>query len=200
MSRTFINHSRKFTWFFIYLVSGILVCTGFYDCSGCSKSGLTSHQLRTQEQPSPAIVQNEPDTSVTVDNGPDSGANVVKMIKQDGVYHIPVEINGVSLYFIFDTGAGLISISSKEANDLYRQGKLSHEDVIGTANFLNANGEISAGIIINLKEVKIGSKVLNNVEASVSENLNAPLLVGQSALEKFGKISLDYENSEITFE
>ena len=200
MSRSNINLLRKLLRFSIYLFSLLLISPGFYGCSGCSKSGLSSYQIKTQEQVAPEIAQNVPDTSVTVVNEPDSGANVVKMIKQDGVYHIPVEINGVSLYFIFDTGAGLISISSKEANDLYRQGKLTHEDVIGTANFLNANGEISAGIIINLREVKIGNKVLNNVEASVSENLNAPLLVGQSALEKFGKISLDYEKSEITFE
>jgi len=195
-----INHFRKFIRIIIFLVLGILVYPGFYGCSGCSKSGVSSHQNRTQKQATPEVAQNEQDTSVNVVNEPDTSLNVVKMIKQDGVYHIPLEINGVSLYFIFDTGAGLISISSKEANDLYRQGKLTHEDVIGTANFLNANGEISAGIIINLREVKIGNKVLNNVEASVSENLNAPLLVGQSALEKFGKISLDYEKSEITFE
>jgi aspartyl protease family protein len=191
---------RNIIRFSVYLFIFLLVYPGFYGCSGCSKSGVSSHQNRTQKQVAPEVTQNEPDTSVTIVNEPDSGANVVKMIKRDGVYHIPLEINGVSLYFIFDTGAGLISISSKEANDLYRQGKLTGEDMIGTANFLNANGEISSGIIINLREVKIGNKVLNNVEASVSENLNAPLLVGQSALEKFGKISLDYENSEITFE
>jgi aspartyl protease family protein len=198
--RSNINHLRKFIRIFFYLALGILIYPGFYGCSGCSKSGVSSHQSRSHERAAPEVVQNKPDPIVNIVNEPDSDVNVVKMIKQDGVYHIPVEINGVSLYFIFDTGAGLISISSKEAYDLYRQGKLTHEDVIGTANFLNANGDISNGIIINLREVKIGNKILNNVKASVSENLDAPLLVGQSALEKFGKISLDYEKSEITFE
>jgi aspartyl protease family protein len=38
------------------------------------------------------------------------------------------------------------------------------------------------------------------VQASVVHNLQAPLLLGQSALNKFGKISIDYNNGEITFE
>jgi aspartyl protease family protein len=184
----------------ICLVLGILINYGFSGCSGCSKSGLNSRQIRMQDQAAPPVIAQEQAAPEITDTVADTTANVVKMIKQDGVYHIPVEINGVSMYFIFDTGAGLISISSKEANDLYRQDKLTDSDVVGTARFMDANGEVSPGIIINLREVKIGNKVLNNVEATVSPNLNAPLLVGQSALEKFGRISLDYEKSEITFE
>jgi aspartyl protease family protein len=104
------------------------------------------------------------------------------------------------MYFIFDTGAGLISISVTEATSLYRQGKLTMDDIVGTADFTDANGDVSEGTVINLKEVKIGSKVLHDVKASVAGNLNAPLLIGQSALEKFGKISIDYQKNEITFE
>ena len=122
------------------------------------------------------------------------------MEKQNGVYRIPVAIKGVPLFFIFDTGAGLISISSTEALFLYKQGKLTSEDIVGKSNFIDTNGDVSEGTIIILRKVKIGNKVLTNVEASVVNNLNAPLLIGQSALEKFGKISIDYGKSEITFE
>jgi aspartyl protease family protein len=113
---------------------------------------------------------------------------------------IPVDINNVPMHFIFDTGASLISISSTEAIFLYKQGKLSKEDIKGKANFTDANGVVSEGTIIVLREVKIGNKILRNVEASVVNNLEAPILMGQSALEKFGKISIDYGNNEITFE
>ncbi|MBN1330963.1 MAG: retroviral-like aspartic protease family protein [Candidatus Heimdallarchaeota archaeon] len=125
---------------------------------------------------------------------------IVKMTKSNGIYQIPVEINGVKMFFIFDTGAGLISISVTEANFLYKQGKLSSEDIVGEANFSDANGDISEGTIIILRTVKIGNRTLQNIEASVVHNLNAPLLMGQSALEKFGKISIDYQRGEITFE
>ena len=131
---------------------------------------------------------------------PNNGETIIKMKKNNGVYEIPTEINGIPMYFIFDTGAGLISISSTEASFLYKQGKLAKDDIIGTANFSDANGDISEGTIIILKTVKIGDRVLENIEASVVNNLNAPLLFGQSALEKFGKISIDNNRGEITFE
>lgn len=128
------------------------------------------------------------------------GKTVVKMEKKDGVYHIPVTINGANMTFIFDTGAGLISISNVEASYLYKQGKLTLEDIVGEANFIDANGDISVGTIIKLKEVTISNRTIYNVNASVVDNSQAPLLFGQSALEKFGRISIDYYNNTITFE
>lgn len=160
----------------------------------CSKSG-----RRKVKDPTNRDQQTE--TSNSVPAARESGnKTIVKIKKVNGVYEIPTEINGVEMYFIFDTGAGLISISETEAIFLYKQGKLTEQDILGKANFSDANGDISEGTIINLKTVKIGNRVLENIEASVVHNLGAPLLMGQSALEKFGKISIDYQNSEITFE
>ncbi len=96
------------------------------------------------------------------------------------------------MYFIFDTGASLVSISSKEAAALYAQGKIKESDLIGKGQFADANGNISEGTIINLSSVKIGDRILENVEACIVQNQDAPLLFGQSALQKFGKISIDY--------
>lgn len=125
---------------------------------------------------------------------------VIKMEKVNGVFEIPTEIDDIPMHFIFDTGAGLISISETEANFLYKQGKLSEEDILGKAKFTDAIGNISEGTIINLKKVKIGNRLLNDVKASVVHNMNAPLLMGQSALEKLGKISINYQLGEITME
>ena len=125
---------------------------------------------------------------------------IIKMEKIDGVYQIPVEVNGVKMYFIFDTGASIISISETEAIFLWKQGLLSEDDIKGTERFSDANGDISEGTIINLSTVNIGGRVLKNIEASVVNNSSAPLLFGQSALNKFGKISIDYNKEEIVFE
>ncbi len=81
-----------------------------------------------------------------------------------------------------------------------KQGKLTDTDIKGTANYIDANGDISEGTVIVLKTVQIGDRVLTNIDASVVHNLNAPLLFGQSAFEKFGKISIDNDKAEITFE
>lgn len=125
---------------------------------------------------------------------------VIKMNKEGGVYYIPIRVNGVELEFIFDTGAGIISISELEALLLLKQGKLLEEDILETNRFIDATGSISEGTVINLRSVIIGDKELRNVKASVVHNLQAPLLLGQTALERFGKISIDYQNGTISFE
>ncbi len=122
------------------------------------------------------------------------------MRRENGIFLVPTKINGVSLEFIFDTGASIISISQTEALFLYKQGKLTKEDFIGEINFTDANGDISEGQVVNLKTVEIGNRTLNNVQASIVNNLKAPLLLGQSALSQFGKISIDYNKGEIIFE
>lgn len=129
-----------------------------------------------------------------------NGKTVIKMEKEDGVYKIPIEINGIKMYFIFDTGAGMVSISETEASFLYKQGTLLDDDILGKANFIDANGNISEGTVINLKTVKVGNRILTNIQASVVHNMKAPLLLGQSVLEEFGSISINNKKGEITFE
>ena len=80
---------------------------------------------------------------------------IIKMEKVNGVYQIPVSINGIPMHFIFDTGASTISISVTEASFLYKQGLLINDDIVGKANFSDANGNISEGTIIILKTVFI---------------------------------------------
>ena len=41
---------------------------------------------------------------------------------------------------------------------------------------------------------------MTNVRATISNSLEAPLLLGQSALNRFGIITIDYKNSVINFE
>ena len=51
--------------------------------------------------------------------------------------------------------------------------------------------------MINLPEVKVGDVVLKNIEASVSHSQQAPLLLGQSVLERFGTVTIDNINSKL---
>ena len=165
----------------------VVICV-FIELS-CSRSG-------KRRFPENGKSVNETVTSV----GTDHGKTVVKMTKVNGVYEIPTEVNGIQMHFIFDTGAGMISMSNTEAMFLYKQGKLSKDDIVGNANFTDANGNVSEGLVIRLHEVKVGGRILRDIEASVVPNLKAPLLLGQSALEKFGKVSIDYSKEQITFE
>ncbi len=123
----------------------------------------------------------------------------VKMISNGGVYFVPITVNGLDLKFIFDTGASSICISSAEATVMVRQGLITRDDILGQEQFQDATGGVSIGTVINLKTVEIGGIVLHDIEATVVDNIEAPLLLGQTALAKFGKISIDYDNLTIEF-
>jgi aspartyl protease family protein len=127
-------------------------------------------------------------------------SNKIKLIKKGGVYYVPTKINGVPLEFVYDTGASTVSISLAEAMYLSKNGKLAKSDILGNQYFTDANGDISEGTKIILREIKIGNKTLYNVEASIVHNLKAPLLLGQSALKRFGRIVFDTKNQTLTLE
>lgn len=123
---------------------------------------------------------------------------IIKMKRQGGVSIIPCKVNGLDLELIFDTGASDVSISLNEATSMLENGKLTKSDIIGTANYVNANGDITEGIVINIKEIEIAGLKMTNIKASVVKSLNAPLLLGQTAISKLGKIQLDLNNNSLT--
>jgi clan AA aspartic protease (TIGR02281 family) len=114
-----------------------------------------------------------------------------------GVSIIPCKVNGLNLNFIFDTGASNVSISMTEASFMFKNGYLEKSDIIGSSNFLDANGNINEGVLINLKEIEIGTKKIFNVRANVIKNNKAPLLLGQSAIKKLGELKIDLQNNTL---
>ena len=117
--------------------------------------------------------------------------------KRGGTFEIPCDINGLPLQMIFDTGASDVTISSVEANFMLKNGYLSEKDVKGKRYYQVANGQLSEGTVITLREVKVGDAVLRNVDASVVNSQKAPLLLGQSAMERFGTITIDNVNNRL---
>lgn len=123
---------------------------------------------------------------------------VIKMKRQNGVSLIPCKINGLDLELIFDTGASDVSISLIEAETMLKNGTLTKNDIIGLSNYQYANGQISEGIEINIKEIEIAGLKMKNVKASIVKTQEAPLLLGQTAISKLGTIQLDLNSNTIT--
>lgn len=114
-----------------------------------------------------------------------------------GCASVKCRINDLPLTFIFDTGASIVSISQTEANFMLKNGYLSQQDITGKGRFVNADGDISEGTIINLREVDFGGLKLKDVRASVVKNQKAPLLLGQTVLGRLGKIEIDNKNKKL---
>ena len=115
---------------------------------------------------------------------------VIEMVKDGGVYKVPCVVNGLRLKFIFDTGASQVCISESQAVMMLENDYLSVDDIKGTSQSQIADGRIVDNTKIILREIVIGNKKLKDVEAVVVHSQNAPLLLGQTAIEKLGKISL----------
>lgn len=120
-----------------------------------------------------------------------SGQTVIQMEKDGGVYKIPCEINGLRLKLIFDTGASNVCISESIALMMLENGYIDKSDIKGTSSSVVADGRIVDNTIVNIRSLKIGRVDLSDVEAVVMHQQSAPLLLGQSAIQKLGKISID---------
>lgn len=117
----------------------------------------------------------------------------VPFVKEGGVCKVKCSINSLPLHFIFDTGASDVSISSVEATFMLKNDYLSVSDILGRRNYMTADGNITEGTVVNLRELKLGNIHLNDIKASVVKNQSAPLLLGQSVFSKLGKIEIDNE-------
>ena len=115
----------------------------------------------------------------------------VPFTKEDGICKVKCSINGLPLFFYFDTGAADVTISMVEATFMMKNDYLKEQDIVGSQRYMDANGNVSEGTIINLKTVDFGGLELENVKASVVRNQKAPLLLGQSVLGRLGKIEID---------
>lgn len=118
----------------------------------------------------------------------------VPFTKEGNFCKVKCAINNLPLHFIFDTGASDVSISSVEATFMLKNDYLSASDIIGRQNYMTADGNITEGTVINLRDVKLGNIHLNDIKASVVKNQSAPLLLGQSVFSKLGKIEIDNDN------
>lgn len=176
-----------------FIIALGIVATGFgmESCNGCSN---------TKDEVTPLITPyddlNE-EESLYAQSGDEA---VVPYRNDNGVKYVPVKVNGVGFEMIFDTGCSGALISIAEAKYLYEKGKLTQDDFRGTARSQIADGSVVENMVVNLKEVVIDDKVFcPNVEATVSGNINAPLLLGNEILDRVTAITIDNQNQTLKF-
>ncbi|MBR5147996.1 MAG: retroviral-like aspartic protease family protein [Bacteroidaceae bacterium] len=115
---------------------------------------------------------------------------VIQMTEDMGVYKIPCEVNGLKAKMIFDTGASVVSLSRSFAEILIENDKLASSDFIGLSKSVVADGRTVEQTNIILRTMRIGDITLKDVKAVVVNEQKAPLLLGQSAIQQLGEISI----------
>lgn len=172
----------------------ILILSLFMVC-GCKKE-----KKRTFDTHSPYAT----DTLVTSE---ETTSNTIRIAYEEsaGVKTIPVIINNsLKTQMVYDTGASEVCIALPQAVYLYQQGQLTESDFGEEKQFVTASGQIHPGLEINLREIQIGegdeSVNLTNIKATVVASQSAPLLLGQSALERFASVKQNTDDGYIEFE
>ncbi|MEO1262972.1 MAG: retropepsin-like aspartic protease [Bacteroidota bacterium] len=179
-----------------YLIVILLASVLLTGCSGCSSNSDSdnSHLFDSSNY-------SDSDYTAYTDEAADDKSIKIPYTEMYGhTITIPVKINGMALDMIFDTGASSTCITLAEAQYLYEKGNLTENDIRDIQQFQTADGSISVGLRIILRNISIGDKIsLENIEAIVVQNQQAPLLLGQSVMKQFREISVDREDKVIKF-
>ncbi|KAF0202824.1 MAG: outer membrane protein/peptidoglycan-associated [Bacteroidetes bacterium] len=112
---------------------------------------------------------------------------------------IPAIVNGFNVKIMLDRDDRGLIFSLSEAQKLLTSGAITKNDFIGDANVVLAEGSIADKSVFRIKEFKIGTKTVSNVEASVSHKITEGVIMGESTINIFGRFKLDENNKQLIF-
>lgn len=103
----------------------------------------------------------------------------------DGHYTLTLELNGVPVNFVVDTGATDIVLSLKDAEKI----GITRDSLAFTGQALTANGPVRTARV-KIPEIGIGTIRDTNVAASVTEGEMRDSLLGMAYLQRFSRIEI----------
>ncbi len=125
------------------------------------------------------------------------GVSEIPFGHDGGVLTVPCLVNGLPLTFIFDSGAADVTLSLVEARFMLKNGYIKATDMGDKQYYGTADGSLSVGTKVMLRSITFGGETLTNVPASIVNTQAAPLLLGQTAMQRLGKVEIDYEKGVI---
>lgn len=134
----------------------------------------------------------EYDDDETFDSYESDDVAVIPYTEECGVKIVSVRVNGIPMDMIFDTGCSGTLISLAEANYLFEKGLLAEEDFMGTSESVIADGSVVENMVVMLRRVEVGGAIYcDDVVATVSPNVEAPLLMGNEILDRVKSFTVD---------
>jgi hypothetical protein len=76
-----------------------------------------------------------------------------------------------------------------------RTGTISEGDWLPSQIYSFADGSRARSERFLIKKLIIGTQILTNIEARISNSIEAPMLIGQNVMQKLGTITIDYNNN-----
>lgn len=131
---------------------------------------------------------------------PGNASDVVHLMESGGTYKVPATINGVlQLHFMIDSGASDVVIPADVVLTLMRTGTILDSDFVGHQSYRLADGSVMRSETFLIRTLTVGNHTIENVLGSVGK-VEGSLLLGQSFLSRFSKVSFDYDRSVLLLE
>src|ERR1700722_12360526 len=122
---------------------------------------------------------------------------IVPMVSDGGTFAVPVTINNqLTLKFVVDSGASDVSVPTDVVSTLVRTGTITDADFLGSQTYKLADGSTVPSQRFQIRSLKVGSRTLENVTASIAP-IAGQLLLGQSFLRRFESWSIDNGRSAL---
>lgn len=139
-----------------------------------------------EDNPDPEIIHDESVVEVTMINSAKG--------------EIPCIVNGSQMPMLIDERFNEpISIAWEEAMNFLYQRRINKEDFPDRDNAFDPEGNILDKSTVIFKEIKIGQKLLRNVEVIVVKGIDYKFIINRTGLSKFGQYEFDKQLGKLFF-
>ena len=153
--------------------------------------------LQANNLPTPASAVQRSPAPTTPSSNPGTS---VRLIREAGTFKVPVRINGVlELHFTGDSGAADVSVPADVVMTLIRTGTINDSDFVGEQTYRLADGTTVKSGTFRIRQLQVGERTITNVLGSIA-NVEGSLLLGQSFLSRFQRVSFDYGQGVLVLE
>ncbi|MBE0661209.1 MAG: OmpA family protein [Bacteroidales bacterium] len=147
----------------------------------------------------PRTTPRKPGEVIQVVVNPDENVVQYRSGENEEIY-VPCILNGYNLIFTLDTyERNMLQVSLEQALKLLTDGAINRNDFEGDAQKILGAGTIANQAVFNIRELRVGDKIVNDLKATVSHRQIEPLAIGENVLNQFGTYSINKEKNQIIF-
>lgn len=117
---------------------------------------------------------------------------VIEMTEiEEGKYMVDATLNGVGVKTYFVPESWFASVSSTTYQFLYENGYIVDNDVKGMTTVKMPDGSTTKAGSFVIRSLRMGNVIVKDLPAFVIKKQSVPLLIGNSAFDCFGDLSID---------
>jgi peptidoglycan-associated lipoprotein len=129
---------------------------------------------------------------------PDVNTVAINILPNNNI-EIPCIVDGFNRKIIFEKAEKDLTVSLEQTLKLLQDGAIGKSDFKGDAEKILAEGSVADKAVFTIKEMRIGDKTINNIEAIVSHRLKVPMMFGETILSKFSNFTIDEKKKQLIF-